>query len=326
MLPQHKKILATPAVRKNKFLTDELLFEFFENFSSLHTRKNYQRDIQSFVRFLMDFFAPVQSWNDVQRWHTVAYKKWLTDIEQSPKTINRKLSSISSFFNFLLEKNLISHNPITGIKRPKQEAQLPTEDLSDEEVKELFKVASISKSPSAPLHLAIIYLLFSTGIRKSELIHLKCKDWFKQQGEHVIRVKAKGGKSLLKVLHPQCVVVLDRYWNWMVSQHRSMHAEDWLFRPTKNPLDGLIDKSLNPKSVDYILKIYCQKAQIFKRISPHSARASYIGSALDQGVDIYRLAQDVGHSSVKTTEEYNKRKKKIKDTPIYHIGYLKKSS
>ena len=71
-------------------------------------------------------------------------------------------------------------------------------------------------------------------------------------------------------------------------------GDEYLFTPTKNPLDPRkLNKPLNPKSVDYILKKYCKKAGIFQRISPHSARATYIGSALENGVELWKISQDV---------------------------------
>ena len=63
-----------------------------------------------------------------------------------------------------------------------------------------------------------------------------------------------------------------------------------------------------------------------ERISAHSARASYIGSALESGIDLWKVAQDVGHSSVKTTELYNKRRSRLEDSPAYDLTFLKKSA
>ncbi len=74
------------------------------------------------------------------------------------------------------------------------------------------------------------------------------------------------------------------------------------------------------------MKSWCKKAGIHHRISPHSARASYIGSALDNGVDLYKISRDVGHASVKTTEEYNKRKQRISESPVWGLGFMKKVS
>lgn len=303
----------------------KLDFEFFKNFESVHTIKSYRNDINTFFSFTSELLPNITDFYHIERVHIVAYKNWLKDIkEYAPKTINRKLSSISSYFDFLVEKGLMEFNSCSNIKRPKQSIINPTNDLSDEQIEKLFSEIDTS-TKSGPLHKAIIFLLFSTGIRKSELINLKRKHYKKINDHYIIEVRAKGGKQLVKALHPMCVEVLDDYLRWMESKGRPVSSDDWVFQPTENPSDpSTIVKSLNPKSIDYILKKYAKKAGIFQKISPHSARASYIGSALEHGEDLFRVSQDVGHSSVKTTQDYSKRRQKIEQSPAYNLVYLNK--
>jgi len=304
----------------------ELDYEFFKNFPSQHTRLNYRNDIEQFLGFLREGFALIKSIEEIQRIHLVAYRNFLEENDYAPKTINRKFSAVSSYFDFLVEKGLHQFNPATSVRRPKQEVIAPTLDLSDEQVEALF--ATLEQSgPSAPLHKAIVYLFFATGIRKSELINLKRKDLKYYDNHAVIEVRAKGGKYLLKALHPDCMQVIEDYMHWMQTQGREIHPEDWLFQPTRNPLKpGELVRPMGAKSIDYIIKKYCKLAGLNHRISAHSARASYIGSALEAGVDLLKVSQDVGHASVRTTQEYNKRRMKIKESPTYNLGYFKKSS
>jgi site-specific recombinase XerD len=244
----------------------------------------------------------------------------------APKSINRKLASASSFFDFLLEKGLVQFNPCSSIKRPRQEVKNSTNDLNDEEIQKLLELVDQLHGPGL-LHKAIIYTLFTTGIRKAELINLKIKNIIKKEEHHVIEIVAKGGKRLTKVLHPKCYEVIQEYLSLDLNNkhNEKLHPEDWVFRPSRNPIEPEhILKPLNPKSVDYIIKSWCKKAGITARISPHSARASYIGSALENGIDLYKISKDVGHSSVKTTEEYNKRKLKLNESPVFGLGFLKK--
>jgi site-specific recombinase XerD len=306
-----------------KVLEHPYLFEFFENFDSEHTRRAYHRDIKQFLNYCDDHYQ-IHKITEIKRVHVIAFKKWLTEIDQAPKTINRKLAANSSFFDFLVEKNVIEANPCNSIRRPKQTVKTPTNDISDEDIQKLLAVLDKQKHESALLHRAIIYTLFTTGIRKSELIELKLKDFVKVKDSHVFNLKVKGGKFLTKLVHPICVEVIEDYLRSMKVDEKEVNQEDWIFQPTKNPLDKNLIKPINPKSIDYIIKKYCKLAGITARISPHSARASYIGSALDNGMDLYRLAQDVGHSSVKTTEEYNKRRAQLKDSAVHHLGFLKK--
>lgn len=324
-LPVRKDYLnALIEERSQSGFNNELEYEFFSNFQSPHTRKSYRIDITNFFEFLRENFTEVDSYSEIKRVHMVAYRNWLTDNDYAPKSINRKLAANSSFFDFLVEKNMMAFNPCTSIKRPRQEVVSPTNDLTDEQIIHLFEEVDKLKD-EALLHKAVIYMLFTTGIRKAELINLKRKNILKKDDFYFIEIKAKGGKILQKVLHPRCVVVLFEYINYLEKDGETLHPEDWIFRPTKNPLEPTnLIKPLNPTSVDYIVKTWCKKVGIEQKISPHSARASYIGSALDAGIDLYKISKDVGHSSVKTTEEYNKRRQKVADSPVFGLGFLKK--
>lgn len=302
-----------------------LEYEFFNNFESPHTRKSYRIDITQFFEFLSENFPEVSSYELIERVHVVAFRIWLTDQDLAPKTINRKLAANSSFFDFLVEKNVMKFNPTQSIKRPRQEVVHQTNDLTDEQIQKLFSAVDTLQD-EALLHKAVIYTLFTTGIRKAELINLKRKNFFKKDDFYFIEIRAKGGKILQKVIHPRCADVIFEYMNFLQRNGEEMHPEDWIFRPSKNPNDPThLLKPLNPTSVDYIVKTWCKKVGINHRVSPHSARASYIGSALDAGIDLYKVSKDVGHASVKTTEEYNKRRQKVEDSPVFGLGFLKKS-
>jgi integrase/recombinase XerD len=298
-----------------------LEFEFLNNFESPHTRKCYKRDIMAFLEFFQEVLELGQL-VECQRLHIVAYKEFLINSELAPKTINRRLSSISSYFQFLMEKGFLETNPALGVRRPKQVVITETNDLTDEEVERLFNTITTQASP---LHKAILVTFFTTGIRKSELINIKLSDLQEVNGEMTLKIRAKGGKQLLKYLLPECCDYIQEYLNDMKNQKREIEPNDWLFQPSINPKNpGQTDRPLVASSIDYIFKKYCKIAQINKNISPHSARATYIGSSLDGGADLLRVSRDVGHSSVKTTENYNKRKDTLRDSPARSLGFLKK--
>ena len=108
----------------------------------------------------------------------------------------------------------------------------------------------------------------------------------------------------------------------MESIERKHHKEDWLFQPTKNPANPKeTNKPLNPKTINEILDNYALKIGLGMKICPHSARATFISELLERGVDIYSIAQEVNHSSVTTTQEYDKRKKKWEDSPIHKLKF-----
>jgi len=280
--------------------------------------------LEMFFQFLADHFPHVLEYQSITRLHVISYKTLLMQNEMAPKTVIRKLASISSFFDFLMNKNVLEYNPTDSIKRPRDAVLKPTNDLSDEQVSNLFAQLHELRDEKL-MHKALLYTLFTTGLRKSELTQLKWGHIEKVQEHSLFRIKAKGGKVLSKVIHPFCLDILRELESYQQNSGFEMGPEHFIFRPSKNPTqNGNLNRALNPKTVDYILDLYAKKAGIHTRISPHSARATYIGSALESGVDLYKISKDVGHASVKTTEEYNKRRNLIKDSPVWGIGYLKK--
>ncbi|MAW07203.1 MAG: hypothetical protein CME61_02855 [Halobacteriovoraceae bacterium] len=300
---------------------EHLHFEFFNNFSSSNTKKCYLRDIKFFYSYLEENINNLSSFLEVKRIHLVAYRNFLEELNQAPKTVCRKFSSLSSYFDFLVEKGLFRFNPCDGVKRPKQAILKQTNDLSDEKIKDLLQVVD---EHGTLMHQLVIYLLFFTGIRKQELINLKIKDFENVEGSLTASVKAKGNKRIIKLIDPIVETKIKQYKKSLENCGIFLSEKDPLIIPSRNPnFDQGLIKHLNPKTVDYILKKYCRLAGIYDRISPHSARASYIGSALENGADLLNVSIDVGHSSVKTTQEYDKRRKSLSNSPVKNLGYLK---
>lgn len=301
--------------------SQELLSEFFDNFNSPHTKEAYRRDIASFFDFAFRSFS-VTDPVSISRFHVIQFKELLNK-ELAPKTVNRKLSSISSFMAFLVEKGIVDANPCTNIRRPRQSVKRPTEGLSDEEVGDILTKGLDPDSPSYHLHKSVLFLFFSTGIRRSELINIKLKDLKKHKDSYTLEVLAKGGKYLTKLIPKECSDIINEYINHMRGLSREIAPEDYLLQPTKNPVGGF-GKKLSANTIRYIITKACKRAGITKRISAHSARASYISAALEGGANLWHISQDVGHESVQTTEIYNKRRMSLENSPSLKIKYLNK--
>jgi site-specific recombinase XerD len=239
----------------------------------------------------------------------------------APKTISRKLAGLSSFFDYLVESKVMTYNPCSSVKRPKRVVVSPTEALRPEQVTELLQTARDNKN-SGPLHYALLCTFFTTGLRKSEVLHLLMRD-YEVHGEHrLLHYKGKGGKMGRKVLHPMCTEAIDEYIEWMNEKERTLQKEDWLFQPTRNPSNpGELNKPLNPKTINELLDRYAKKCGFAQKVTPHSARATFISTLLDQGIDIYTIAGEVDHSSVVTTQSYDKRDKKLEQSPTLKLKY-----
>jgi len=300
--------------------------EFFDNFTSMHTRKSYKIDINNFLNWVHTELR-ISKYDAVDRASVIKYRNWLQEAggrhgnPSAPKTVARKLAALSSYFDFLVEKGQCDFNPVTSVKRPRREVLSPTAALSAKQVGELFQAIDANKQAGA-MHRAILIMFFTTGLRKSEILNLKYKDYRDINDYKVIEFVGKGGKVGQKLLHPQSVEALEIYLQWMRDHDREHEPMDWLFQPSHNPTDpSNVNKPLNPKTINEILNYYAKKIGLNFSVSPHSARATFIGELLEAGVDIYSVAREVNHSSVKTTQEYDKRRKKIMDSPVFKLKF-----
>jgi site-specific recombinase XerD len=315
------------ALKYNEF---EIYIEFFDNFTSEHTRKSYKTDLKKFFSYLCESYPKISNYKKIERVHIINYRNYLSETGGldgkpcAPKTVARALASISSYFDYLVEKGEKDFNPVKSVKRPRREVLKPTQALSKEQVREIFDLLDSEKKehPCRYLHKALLVTFFTTGMRKGEVLNLKYSNFREINDYYVLEFVGKGGKASQKLLHPMCVEALADYFEWMKNQKRELTPNDWLFQPTRNPKDPTnLNKPLNPKTINEILQNYGKKIGLNFNISPHSARATFIGELLDAGVDIYSVAREVNHSSVKTTQEYDKRRKKIKDSPISKLRY-----
>lgn len=302
-------------------------YEFFENFDSEHTKAAYKRDLIQFFEFVHSQFGQISHPQQLQKMHIIAFRNAIqastTEGGRSycPKTIIRKLAAITSYCAFLIEKGLMTTNPTAHIKRPKDEVVTPTNDLSDDQVKALLDSVDVSKK-SGHLHKAILVLLFSTGMRKSELVNLRLQDYQEHQGLKIIQFMGKRGKISRVPLHPAAIFHLENYIQHMRTIGRELKDADYIFQACTTRGGSTSNKKLQGTSVDYIIKHHCKKIGVKANITPHSARATVIGSLLDGGVDLYKVSQLVNHSNVKTTQAYDKRKKSLIDSPVFKLKYF----
>jgi len=301
-----------------RFDRNKIYYGFIHNFSSENTREAYRVDLIHFFLFLSDKFQRINELQAEQA-HIVAYKNFLMEKELSQRTINRKLSCLWSFYEHLIDLKLIEKNPVERVKRFKVRREIKTLDLTDEQVVELLKIIP-RHSPAGKLHLALLTLYFTTGMRQSEVAGLKFKNLEELKGLTVIRYIAKGGAEMVTPLHPRAEAALGAYLRWCETQGLGMEKDQYLFRPTVNPV-GSVEKRLDSKSLNYMIKKYAKKIGIKEKITIHSARATVIGMLLDQGHSIDKVADFVGHRDMGMTKAYSKRKTKLKDALSLKISF-----
>lgn len=287
------------------FERNKIYFGFIHNFESQHTRDAYTRDLRKFLQFIQDTFRGMNELK-VEHAHVVAFKDHLLKKEFSPRSVNRTLATLWSFYDYLMDMELVENNPVGRVKRFSIPKEVKTQDLSDDEVTRLLDAID-TNTASGKLHKAILTLFFTTGMRHREVSMLKFKNLDEENGFTVVRYFAKGAKEMVTPLNPKAELALSDYLQWGSDQNYRMTPDDYIFRATKNNRN----KPLDPKSMNYIIKKYAKLIGVRGKITIHSARSTVIGMLLDKGHALERVADFVGHRDISMTKAYNKRRQKI---------------
>lgn len=294
-------------------LRDRLIFEFIENRRSENTKESYRRDIKCFFDFIVTYFPDIDHPQLIDGIHCTSYNKYLKEVKKySPKTIQRRLAGVSKFFVFLQLKKMMVSNPLALVERDKGVTKTPTEALEDEEVV-MVKEEALKVSDSNPYALGVL-ILIATGIRREEVLSVRYSDFYAHNGKNYLRVVGKGGKEVVKLIPNWLMQKIDLFY-----ELHCIEKDSYLLVSKKK--SGVVQ--CNSVGIwRYINKVISELG-INKRISPHSFRATYITNAISHNFDLHKIQADVGHTDIKTTMGYNKRVKRIDDSPVSAIPYLR---
>ncbi len=220
-------------------------------------------------------------------------------------TTARKLATLRSFSKFLIRRGKISTNPLTTIRTPKQEKRLP-KCLDLEQVQKLLDAPGDGDILSVR-DKAMLEILYSTGIRVSELVALKIEDIDADAG--VLRVKGKGRKDRLTPIGSPAIAALKRYYMMREATGRqALEAGSRVFLNKHG-------QSLSTRSVRRKLDKYLSIAGLDPGISPHTLRHSFATHLLNNGADLRSVQELLGHQSLSTTQVYTHLStKRIKDS------------
>lgn len=211
----------------------------------------------------------------------------------SKRSQSRLVSSLKSFYGFLEMEGRLQRNPAETIDSPKLSRHIPTV-LSVEEVDRIISSVDLS-SPEGHRNRAILEVLYSCGLRVSELVSLRISDLFFE--DSFIRVTGKGNKQRLVPIGGPAVRAVRLYLSQTRRSFVSRKDEDILFL---NRRGGKMSRQM----VFLIIKRQCEAAGITKEISPHTFRHSFATHLVENGADLRAVQQMLGHESILTTEIY----------------------
>ena len=292
--------------------------EWFANIENPRTRRAYQNDLRDFAAFV-GIELP-EEFRAVTRAHVIAWREDLKRRELAPATVRRKLSALTSIFDYLCDQNAVTHNPVKGVARPKEQAnEGKTPVLSVDQARRLLQ-APPADTLKGQRDRAILAVLLYHGLRREELCGLKIGDLQLRSGIQHFRIRGKGDKIRYVPVHPKAAVLIEDY---LMEAGHGEEPRAPLFRPVRNNYSGDLDKPLSPAAVYQNVVIrYAQLAGIhFQGLSPHALRATAATTALDRGADIARVQDWLGHANVSTTRLYDKRERRPEESPTYKVEY-----
>jgi len=259
---------------------------------SPHTISNYKRDLQQFSAFLT-LCSPrfKERVADITKAEIRDFLAQFVEKGAARRTINRKLSTIRSFFKFLYRKEIINELPAANIIAPKLSRQLP-KFLTITEIEKILDTHDLT-TLKGKRDKAIIEVLYSTGTRVSELASLTHSQihW----RESYVRVLGKGNKERLVMLGTPAVQALKSY----------VDDPDYHGRGDKDPVfKNRFGKRLGVLSVQRMIAHAAKAAGILKTVTPHVLRHSFATHLLDAGADLRSVQKMLGHASLSTTQIY----------------------
>lgn len=308
----------------SRLLTDEQFqgladipaeLEWFANLDNKCTKRAYQQALKDFMRFTG--IDKPQEFRAVTRGHVIAWRNELVGRRLSPASIRHRLAALSSLFEYLCEKNSISHNPVKGIKRPPVETyEGKTPALGDHQARSLLTAPDAS-TLKGKRDRAILTVLLFHALRREELCKLTVADFnIERRGVAHICVSGKGGKTRYLPLHPAAAALVTEY---LEASGHGDKDDSALFRPVTNNRTGTIEKALTPDSVYKLVRGY--STDLGFAVGAHSLRATAATNALDHDADIAKVQEWLGHANIATTRIYDHRRTRPEDSPTFKVRY-----
>lgn len=272
-----------------KTIIDFLNYLKNKNYSKM-TIVNYGKDLKLFQKYL-----EIEKINNIEK---IDYKimrgylSFLYDFDYEKKTIARNLSTIRSLFKYLVKENIINDNPMILIDNPKLDKKLP-KVLNNIEVEDILNIPDVS-TPLGQRDSLILELIYSTGIRVSELVNIKIKDI--DFSDKKILITGKGNKERIVL------------FGKVLSNKLNIYLNDGRKKLLKNNNEYLIlnnqGNKITSRGVELIIDKNLKKGGITYKISPHTLRHTFATHMLNNGADLKTVQELLGHESLSTTQIY----------------------
>ncbi|MFT7220194.1 MAG: integrase/recombinase XerC [Candidatus Azotimanducaceae bacterium] len=279
---------------------------------SSHTVSNYGRDLTGLVAFLSNdvaflnndaallksdalYFGPDEAhrWKDVSAHHLQRYIARGRKEELAGRTLQRRLSSIRSFFNYLAREQKVTVNPAMSFSAPKTSRNLP-KTIDTDQISQLLEIEP--KDWHGIRDRAMLELFYSSGLRLAELVGSNIIDITFDDGS--IKVRGKGNKERMLPVGSKAIKAIQ---SWLVEREQcpkgKVQNEDALFLSERG-------NRISPRNVQARVKAWCLKLGLPARVHPHTLRHSFASHLLESSQDLRAVQELLGHADIATTQIY----------------------
>ncbi|KIE05586.1 Tyrosine recombinase XerD [Candidatus Jidaibacter acanthamoeba] len=286
-------------------------FTYIENFlemlsaernASKNTLLSYKTDLIYFIKFLETTGCSLLNSDPkiLNRYIISLSEKYLAS-----KTVRRKISALRQFFQFLVEEKLITQNITLDLEMPKKDQSLP-KALSQEDMTILINTSCLNTSAEGLRLNAMLEILYSTGLRITELVSLKMQSLQKSSAgiEQFMIIKGKGGKERLVILNDQAIEALNKYLKIRLSIFKKSVSTDWLFPSLEK--SGKVSHITRQRFGQLLKELAVNSGVDPKKLSPHKIRHSFASHLLENGANLRVVQELLGHSDISSTQIYTK--------------------
>ena len=276
-----------------QFIREYMTMLKVERTLAKNTLESYQRDLNQYHSFLKDDIK-IKSIRNVTLGHIRTYVRHLSNKSMAANSVKRAISTIRTYHNFLLAEGRMKDNPAQLLEAPKIPQKLPN-ILTIEEIDTILNIIPNDK-PMALRDLAIFEMMYSCGLRVTELCDIKTTDilW----DSEIIRVNGKGNKQRFVPIGPIARDNLKNYLN---------HKRPSLADKNHNVVELFLSQNgrkLTRMMIWILLKKWTDASNLQKKVSPHTLRHSFATHLLEGGADLRSVQEMLGHADISTTQVY----------------------
>ncbi|MDG2342289.1 MAG: tyrosine-type recombinase/integrase [Cytophagales bacterium] len=273
----------------------------FEKRLSSHTITSYSNDLDQFLLFYKSYSFS----DDLIKVDKRAVRSWVVELSLqnlSPRSINRKLATLKSFFKYLIKRSLIESNPTSGINSLKTNQEIP-QFIKEKDMMFLFDNLELNQDFKGTRDLLILELLYGTGIRISELINLRSSyiNFTKKE----VKVLGKRNKERIIPLHDNAIIQIKKFIK--IKNNLSLETSELICTEKGN--------KTYPMLISRVVKKHLSSLINSKKYNPHLLRHTFATHILNKGGDLNSIKDLLGHKSLAATQIYTHNSiEKLKET------------